>query len=101
MVYRALGTKWNACYGEVTENGDGSLHVQFDTAWTFSFPIFDQLVTDFSTLIFEGSANEPNLDFYITFEGRDGKFACDDDEEARQAAAAAFGDEDESLEVTA
>ena len=80
---------------------DGSIHVKFDTAWTFPFPIFDQLVADFPTLIFEGSAYEPNVDFYITFEGRDGKFACEDDDEARAEAAAAFADEDESLEVTA
>ena len=95
-------TKWNASYAEVTENGDGSVHVQFDTAWTFPFPIFEKLMVDFPTLVFEGSACEPNVDFYITFEGRNGKFACEDDEEAREAAAAGLEEEEkESLEMTA
>jgi hypothetical protein len=95
-------TKWNACYAEVTENGDGSLHVQFDTAWSFAFPIFEKLVVEFPSLVFEGSAYEPNVDFYITFEGRNGKFACEDDEEAREAAAAELEEEEkESLEMTA
>jgi hypothetical protein len=42
------GTKWNACDAEVTDNGDGSLHVQFNTAWSFPFPIFEKLVGGFS-----------------------------------------------------
>jgi hypothetical protein len=41
------GTKWNACDAEVTDNGDGSLHVKFDTAWSFPFPIVEKLVGDF------------------------------------------------------
>jgi Ferredoxin-like domain in Api92-like protein len=95
------GTKWNARYSEVTENGNGSLHVQFDTAWTFPFPLFEKLVVDFPTLVFEGTAYEPGVDFYITFEGRNGEFTCEDDEEARLEAAAAYAEEDESLEATA
>lgn len=94
------GTKWN-CDAEVTENADGNLHVQFDTAWSFPFPILEKLVADFPTLIFEGSAQEPNMDMYITFEGRNGKFACEDDEEARAEAAAAYEEEDQSSKVTA
>ena len=27
---------WSSCYAEVTNNRDGSLHVQFDTAWAFA-----------------------------------------------------------------
>jgi hypothetical protein len=53
------GTKWNAFYAEVTDNGDGSLHVKFETAWSFPFPIFEKLVSDFPTLDFDGSACEP------------------------------------------
>jgi hypothetical protein len=95
------GTKWNACDAEVTDNGDGSLNVRFDTAWSFPFPIFEKLVPDFPTLDFEGSAYEPNVGFYITFEGRYGKFECEDDEEAREAAAAELEEEEkESLEMT-
>src|SRR5215831_12117140 len=47
-----LRAKWNSCYAQVTENGDGSVHVQFDTAWTFPFPIFEKVAADFPTLIF-------------------------------------------------
>ena len=94
-------TKWNACDTEVTEYGSGSLHVQFDTAWDFPFPIFEKLVSDFPTLDFEGSAYEPNMDFYIKFEERNGEFARDDDDDARKADAARFDDEEESAEVTA
>ena len=95
------GTKWNARYAEVTENGDGSVHVQFDTAWTFPFPIFEKVAADFPTLILEGSAQEPNTDIYISFEARNGEIACKDDEDARAEAAAASEDEGESLMVTA
>jgi len=95
------GTKWNACHPKVTENGDGSVHVQFDTAWTFPFPIFEKVAADFPTLIFEGSAQEPNTDIYISFEARNGEIACKDDEDARAEAAAASEDEGESLMVTA
>lgn len=94
-------TKWNACYPEVTELGDGSVHVKFDTAWTFPGPIFHKLVTEFPTLAFQGSAYEPNFDFYIKFEGRNGEFSCEDDEDARAEAAAAYEEEGESVEVTA
>jgi hypothetical protein len=95
------GTKWNACDPEVTDNGDSSLHVKFDTAWDFPFPIFEKLVTDFPTLDFEGSAYEPNTEFYINFEGRNGEFTCEEDDDAREAVAAELEEEDESLELTA
>jgi hypothetical protein len=75
--------------------------VQFDTAWSFPFRIFEKLVADFPTLDFEGSAEEPNMDIFISFEGRNGEFTCEDDNDARQAAAAMFEDQDESTEVTA
>ncbi|HKD36266.1 MAG TPA: hypothetical protein VKB78_05680, partial [Pirellulales bacterium] len=90
------GTKWNAYDAGVTNNEDGSLHVNFDTAWSFPFPIFEKLVVDFSTLDFKGSAEEPNVEIFIKFEGRNGKFAWQEDHEAREAAAAVFEDEDES-----
>jgi hypothetical protein len=96
------GTKWNACDAEVTDNGDGSLHVQFDTAWSFPFPIFEKLLAAFPQMVLEGSAYEPNCEFYIKFEGRNGQFTCEDDEDARKAAALAeLEDENESVEVTA
>jgi hypothetical protein len=95
-------TKWNSCDAEVTDNGDGSLHVQFDTAWSFPFPIFEKLVAAFPTLDFEGSAEEPNMEIFITFEGRNGKFTWEEDQEARDAwDAALLEDENESTEVTA
>jgi len=84
------GTKWNACNAEVSDNGDGSLHVKFDTAWSFPFPIFEKLVADFPTLTFEGSAAEPNMEIFIRFEARNGEFAWEEDQEARDASAAAF-----------
>ena len=58
-------------------------------------------MADFPTLVLEGSAYEPNVDFYITFEGRNGEFTCEDDDEARAEVAAAYEEEDESVEVTA
>ena len=91
------GTKWNARDGEVTDIGDGSLRVQFDTAWSFPFPIFETVVSAFPQLLFEGSAYEPGCDFYIKFEGRNGEFACEDDDEARKAAAAGYEEEDEKV----
>jgi hypothetical protein len=96
------GTKWNACDAEVTDDGDGRLHVQFNTAWSFSFPIFEKLVRDFPTLTFEGSAEEPGMEIFMTFEGRNGNFTWEEDEEAREAwDAAMLADENESTEVTA
>jgi hypothetical protein len=95
------GTKWNACYAEVTDIGDGGIHVNFETAWDFPFPIFKKLVAEFPTLTFEGSAQEPNMEIFVRFEGRNGELACEDDEEARAKAAAAYEEEDESAEVTA
>jgi len=59
------------------------------------------VAADFPTLIFEGSAQEPNTDIYISFEARNGEIACKDDEDARAEAAAASEDEGESLMVTA
>jgi hypothetical protein len=72
------GTKWNACDAEVTDNGEGSLHVNFDTAWSFPFPIFEKLVADFPTLDFEGSAQEPNMQIFIAFAGCNGEFIWED-----------------------
>jgi hypothetical protein len=95
------GTKWNACDAEVTENRDGSLNVHFDTAWTFPFPIFEKMVAEFPMLVFEGSAEEPNMEIFISFEGNNGEFVWEDDEEARAKAAAAYAEEDESTEVAA
>jgi hypothetical protein len=96
------GTKWNSCDAEVTVNGDGSLHVKFDTAWSFPFPIFEKLVEDFPSLNFEGSAKEPGMEIFITFEGHNGKFTWEEDQEAEEAWAAAMLEyEDESTEVTA
>jgi hypothetical protein len=96
------GTKWNSCDAEVTVNSDGSLHVKFDTAWSFPLPIFEKLVGDFQTLTFEGSAEEPGMQIFITFVGRNGKFTCEEDQEAREAwDAAMLEDEDESTELTA
>ena len=96
------GTKWNSCDAEVTVNCDDSLHVQFDTVWSFPFPMFEKLVGDFPTLNFEGSAEEPNMEIFITFEGRNGKFTWDEDQEAREAwDAAMLEHENESTEVTA
>jgi hypothetical protein len=98
---RHWGTKWNACYAEVSDNGDGSLHVNFESAWHFPFPIFRKLVAEFPTLVIEGSAEEPNMEIYITFEGRNGEFTWQDDDEAREAAAAELEEQQESLQVTA
>lgn len=95
------GTKWNACDAEVRDNGDASLHVKFDTAWSFPLPIFKKLVVDFPTLTFEGSAEEPNMEIFIRFEARSGEFAWEEDREAREAAAAALEEEKDRLEVTA
>jgi hypothetical protein len=47
-------TKWNACDAELTENRDGSIQFNFDTAWSFAYPIFEKLVADFQMLDFEG-----------------------------------------------
>ena len=90
-------TKWNACGAKVTDIGDGSLHVQFDTAWSFPFPIFETVVSAFPQLLFEGSAYEPNFDFYIKFEGRNGEYDFEDDDQARKAAAAEYEEEDEKV----
>jgi hypothetical protein len=100
--YQHWRTKWNGCDSEITDNDVGSLHVQFDTAWTFPFPIFEKLVAAFPALDFEGSAEEPNMEIFITFEGRNGKFSWEEDQEAREAwDAAMLEDENESTEVTA
>jgi hypothetical protein len=48
------GTKWNAYGAKVTDIGDGSLRVQFDTAWSLPFPIFETVVSAFPQLLFEG-----------------------------------------------
>ena len=86
---------------EVGDNGDGSIHVNFETAWDFPFPIFQKLVAEFPTLTFEGSAQEPNMEMFIRFEGRNDELTYDDDEDARAEAAAAYAEEDEGPKVTA
>src|SRR5260370_15420717 len=94
------GTKWNACDPEVTDNGDGSLHVQFDTAWSFPLPIFQKLAGEFPTLNFEGSADEPNMEIFITFEGDNGEFTWGEGQDRRGTwAAAMLEDEHKSTEV--
>ena len=96
------GTKWNTDDFEVTYKGDDSIHVKFNTARSFPFPIVEQLVGDFLTLIFEGSAEEPRLELFISFEGHDGKFTWEEDEDAREMwAAAVLEEEDEGTELTA
>jgi hypothetical protein len=95
------GTKWNACDAKVTDNGDGSVHFTFDTAWSFPFPIFRKLAADFPMLNFEGSAQEPNMEMFITFSARNGQFTWEDDDEALEAAAALCREEDESSAVMA
>jgi Ferredoxin-like domain in Api92-like protein len=81
------GTKSNACDAAITENGDGSLHVNFETAWTFPFPIFQKLAADFPMPNFEASAKEPDMGIFIKFDGHDGEISWEGDEEAREAAA--------------
>jgi hypothetical protein len=76
------GTKWNSCTVEATVNDIRSIHVRFDTAWSFPFPIFEKLVADFPTLNFAGSAKEPNMEIFITFVGRNGKFSWEEDQMA-------------------
>ena len=75
------GTKGNACDAKVADNGDGRLHISFDTAWGFPLPIIEKLVADFPTLKFEGS----------------GEFVWGEDHDAREAAAKEFEDEDVTL----
>jgi Ferredoxin-like domain in Api92-like protein len=94
------GTKWNACSAEITDNGDGRLHVRFDTAWSFPLPIFEKLVAEFPTLTFEGSAEEPDTDIFISFQGCNGELVWGEDDEAREAAAREFEEEDEDEDVT-
>jgi hypothetical protein len=72
------GTKWNAHEAEIWDNPDGSLHVAFDTAWSFPLPVMEKLVSEFPMLIFEGSAVEPGCEIYLGFDGRDGKLAVED-----------------------
>ena len=94
----------NWCYTDFTVSGPigrGSLHVQFDTAWSFPLPIFETIVSAFPQVLFEGSAYEPNCDFYIKFKGCNREFACEDDDEARKAAAAEYEEEDKSQRMTA
>jgi hypothetical protein len=74
-------TKWNAADPEVTDIGDGSLHVSFYMVWNFPFPILKKLVAEFPTLVIKGSAEEPNMEIYITFGGRNGEFTWQDDDE--------------------
>jgi Ferredoxin-like domain in Api92-like protein len=94
------GTKWNACSAEVADNEDGRLHVRFDTAWCFPLPIFEKLVAEFPTLTFEGSAEEPDTDIFISFQGCNGELVWGEDDEAREAAAREFEEEDEDEDVT-
>jgi hypothetical protein len=72
------GAKWNASDAEIWNNPEGSLHVQFDTAWSLPFPVMEKLVAEFPMLIFEGSAVEPRFGSYLGFDGRDGKFTVED-----------------------
>jgi Ferredoxin-like domain in Api92-like protein len=60
---------------------DGSLHVQFDTAWSFPWPVMEKIVADFPSLVFDGSAVEPNMEFYIEFHGIDGEIFDEDKSE--------------------
>jgi hypothetical protein len=83
------GTKSNACYAELWSNPGGSLHVQFDTAWSFPFPVMEKLVAEFPMLVFAGSAVEPGVEFSLTFDGSDGEFSWEDNSDEY------FADEDE------
>jgi hypothetical protein len=95
------GTDRNAFDVDIADNGDGSLRVTFETAWDFPTPIFEKLVAEFPTLIFEGSAEEPNTEMYISFQGCNGQFRWQEDHDARKAAAAIFEDPDATSVATA
>jgi hypothetical protein len=95
------GTDRNAFDADIAENGAGSLRVTFETAWDFPTPIFEKLVAEFPTLIFEGSAEEPNTEMYISFRGCNGEFRWQEDHDALKAAAAIFEDPDAISVVTA
>jgi hypothetical protein len=58
--------------------------------------------SDFPTLDFEGSAEEPNMGIFITFNGRNGEFDWEEDEAACEECTAGFEEDerDEILELT-
>ena len=56
------GTKWNACYAEVTQN-ENSVEIHFDTAWSPSISITHRLSELFPTLTFEHMFEEGGMDY--------------------------------------
>jgi hypothetical protein len=44
------GTKWNACYVDVTFESDDEVHYQFETAWDYPHPIIRELRRKFPDL---------------------------------------------------
>jgi hypothetical protein len=94
------GTKWNACEAEIWENPEGSLHVAFDTAWSFPSPVMEKLVAKFPMLIFQGSAVEPSFEIFLGFDGRDGKLTTEDISDEYLASDEEDEDEDEDSDQT-
>jgi hypothetical protein len=91
------GTKWNACYTEISAIEDGYINIVFDTAWSFPDPIFEKLAAMFPMLTFTGHAVEHGMGWAIDFESKDGSLVTLDID--YDEAYPAEEDEDDDLEV--
>jgi hypothetical protein len=75
---RNWGASSNALFTEILQNSDGVFGVQFDIAGNFPYAVIEKMVASFPALVFDGSAFENGEEFYMTFEGRNGKFTWQD-----------------------
>jgi hypothetical protein len=75
---RNWGASSNALYTEILQNADGVFWVQFDVEYDFPDEIVEKIVASFPQLVFEGSAFKNDTEFYMSFQGRNGKFTWEE-----------------------
>ena len=81
------GTKWNACYTQLTLMGNGSkvIKLSFRTAWSIPWPIYEELAASFPSLMIEGGVSEPMMGFGGNIRCQRGKIEYDDKSEQIKA----------------
>ena len=96
------GTKWNACYTQLTITGNGSklIKLHFHTAWAPPWPIYEELAERFLLLTIEGDLLAESMEFGGHIRCQNGKIGYEDKTEQIMARMAEIAEIESELATT-
>lgn len=71
------GTKWDACYPHLTDDGGKDIQYSFDTAWSPPAPVVYRIIKNFPSIEFYHYYEEPGMGFQGEIRGKNGEVTYD------------------------